>query len=104
MITVKEISSFQFSKSLRNKNTTVNHIDHVTSMWNSFLSSCHSDFREGWSGGNMGLRPLGPKEIYGEPVPPGKAYRLLTDHLATGKPLWFEPAQQKVFKSNHLYK
>ena len=69
----------------------------------SFLSSCHSDFREGWSGGNMGLRPLGPKEIYGEPVPPGKAYTLLTDHLTTGKPLWFEPAQQKVFKSNHLY-
>ena len=35
----------------------------------------------GWSGGNMGLRPLGPKEIERLLVPPGKAYTLLSDHL-----------------------
>ena len=29
----------------------------------------------------MGPRPLGPKEIDGLLVPPGKAYTLLTDHL-----------------------
>ena len=46
---------------------------------------------------------LGPKEIDGLLVPPGKAYTLLTDNLITGKPLWFEPAQEKWFKSNHLY-
>ena len=34
--------------------------------------------------GDMGIRPLGPKEIAGLHVPPGKAYTLLTDHLSTG--------------------
>ena len=29
----------------------------------------------------MGSRPLGPKEIYGLLVTPGKAYTLLTDQL-----------------------
>ena len=29
------------------------------------------------------------------------AYTLLTDHLITGKPFWFEPAEEKWFKSNH---
>ena len=33
---------------------------------------------------NMGPRPLGPKEIDGLLVPPGKACSLLTDHLITG--------------------
>ena len=32
----------------------------------------------------MGPRPLGPKEIYGLLVLPGKAYTRLTDHLNTG--------------------
>ena len=30
-------------------------------------------------------------------------YTLLTDQLITGIPLWFEPAQEKWFKSNHPY-
>ena len=33
----------------------------------------------------MGPRPLGPKEIDGLLVPPGKAYTLPADHLITGK-------------------
>ena len=37
-----------------------------------------------FSGGNMGYRPLGPKEIDGLFVPPGKAYTPLTGHLTTG--------------------
>ena len=32
----------------------------------------------------MGPHPLGPKEIDGLLVPPGKAYTLLIDHLITG--------------------
>ena len=32
----------------------------------------------------MGPCPLGPKEIDGLLVPPGKAYTLLTDRLITG--------------------
>ena len=36
--------------------------------------------------------PLGPKEIDGVLVPPGKAYMLLTDHLITGLPLRSVPA------------
>ena len=51
----------------------------------------------------MGPRPLGTKKIDGLLVPPGKAYTLLTDHLITGKPLWFEPALEKWLKSNHPY-
>ena len=43
----------------------------------------------------------GPKEKDGLLVPLGKVYTLLTDHLITGKPLWFEPAQEKWFKLNH---
>ena len=39
---------------------------------------------QGWLGGNMGLRPLGHKEIDGLLVPPGKAYTPLTGHLITG--------------------
>ena len=37
-------------------------------------------------GGGVGVcpRPLGPKEIDGLLVPPGKGYLLLTDHLITG--------------------
>ena len=38
--------------------------------------------------------PLGNKEIDGLLVPQGKAYTLLTDHLITGKPLWFELAKE----------
>ena len=38
---------------------------------------------EGWSGGNMGAHPSGPKEIDGLLVPPGKANILLADHLIT---------------------
>ena len=45
----------------------------------------------------MAYRPLGPKEKDGLFVPPGKAYTLLTDHLITGKPLWFASAKEKVF-------
>ena len=37
-----------------------------------------------WSGGNMGPCPLGPKEIHGLLVHPGKAYTLLTGHLNNG--------------------
>ena len=43
-------------------------------------------------------RPLGPKEIDGLLVPPGKASTLLTDHLITGLPLKSEPAQENWFK------
>ena len=32
----------------------------------------------------MGSLPLGPREIDGLLVPPGKASTLLTDHLSTG--------------------
>ena len=32
----------------------------------------------------MGLRPLGPEEVDGLLVPPGKASKLLTDYLVTG--------------------
>ena len=35
-------------------------------------------------------RPFGPKEIDGVLLPSGKTYILLTDHLITGKMLWFE--------------
>ena len=35
----------------------------------------------GWSGGNMGPRPLGPRKIDGLHVPPGKSSTLQTDHL-----------------------
>ena len=35
----------------------------------------------GWG---LRLRPLGPKGIDGLPVPPGKAYTLLTDHMIIG--------------------
>ena len=38
---------------------------------------------------------LGLGEIYGLLVPPGKASKLLTDHLITGYPLKFEPARKK---------
>ena len=51
----------------------------------------------------MGPRPLGPKEIDGLLVPPGKVSTLLAFHLITGLPLRSEPAQEKRFKSNHLY-
>ena len=37
------------------------------------------------------------REIDGLLVPPGKASKLLTDHLITGKPLKSEPAQEKWF-------
>ena len=39
---------------------------------------------------------MGPKEIDGLFVLPGKAYTLLTDQLITGIPLWFEPTQKLV--------
>ena len=41
-----------------------------------------------------GPRPLGPKEIDGLLVHPGKAYTLLTDHLITG------PEVIKLFSSS----
>ena len=44
-------------------------------------------------------------EIDGLFVPPGKASKLLTDHLITGKPLKSEPAQKKWFSQTiHAYK
>ena len=46
---------------------------------------------------DKGSRLSGPKEIDWLLVPLGKAYTLLTDHLITGKPLWFEPGQEKWF-------
>ena len=52
----------------------------------SFPSSCE------------GVRPLGPKEIDGLLVSPGKASLLLTDHLITGYPLRSELAQEKWFQ------
>ena len=53
----------------------------------------------------MGSRPLGPKEIDGLFVSPGKACSLLTDHLITGKPLRSELAKEKWFQvkpSTHI--
>ena len=55
---------------------------------------------KGWLGGNMGPCPLGPKEIDGLLVPPGKAHTLLTDCLVTGQSLH----RKSGFKSNHPYK
>ena len=46
----------------------------------------------------LGPRQNWPREIDGLLVPLGKAYRLLTDHLITGKPLRSEPPQKKWFK------
>ena len=46
----------------------------------------------------LGPRPLGPKEIDGLLVSPGKASLLLTDHLITGYPLRSELAQEKWFQ------
>ena len=44
-------------------------------------------------------------EIDGLLVPPGKASKLLTDHLITGKPFKSEPAQEKWFSQTiHTYK
>ena len=43
----------------------------------------------------MGPRPLGPKEIDGLLVSPGKAFSLLTDYLITGYPLRSELGQEK---------
>ena len=37
---------------------------------------------------------MGPKEIHGLLVSPGKASLLLTDHLITGYPLWSELDQE----------
>ena len=48
---------------------------------------------------------MGPKEIDGQLVPPGKAYMLLTDHLITALPLTSKLAQEKWFQvksSKHL--
>ena len=49
-------------------------------------------------------RLLGPNEIDGLPVSPGKAYTLLTDHLITGKPFGSEPAKKcfQVKPSMHI--
>ena len=41
---------------------------------------------------------MGPKEIDGLLVSPGKASSLLTDHLITGYPLRSELAQEKWFQ------
>ena len=44
-------------------------------------------------------------ETDGPLVPPGKASKLLTNHLITGKPLKSEPAQEKWFSQTiHTYK
>ena len=53
-----------------------------------------------------GAPPIGGLgEIDGLLVPPGKASKLLTDHLITGKPLKSEPAQEKWFsQAIHTYK
>ena len=56
-----------------------------------------------WTDGNMGLRPLRPKEIDELLVPTGKASTLLTDHLITGLPLWSQLVQEKWLKANHPY-
>ena len=48
---------------------------------------------------------MGPKEIDGLLVPPGKAYTPLTGHLITGQPLGSELAQETWFQvklSKHL--
>ena len=49
------------------------------------------------------LRPLGPKEIDGLLVPPGKAYTLPTDHLITSKPLRSEPAPGNMVSSQAVH-
>ena len=53
----------------------------------------------------------GPKSVWGLGeidgllVPPGKASKLLTDHLITGKPLKTEPVQEKwLSQPIHTYK
>ena len=52
---------------------------------------------------HFGPRPLGPKEIDGLLVSPGKASSLLTDYLITGYPLRSELAQEKWFQSQTLH-
>ena len=44
----------------------------------------HASTDDGWSGGNMGPAHWGLEEMDGLLVPPGKASKLLTDHLITG--------------------
>ena len=60
------------------------------------------------TGGRVGIwvPPIGGLgEIDGLLVPPGKASKLLTDHLNTGKPLKSEPTQEKWFSQTvHTYK
>ena len=43
--------------------------------------------------------PLGPKDIDGLLVPPGKACTLLTDHLNTGKPHGLSLSRKKWFQA-----
>ena len=58
-------------------------------------------------GGRVGIWPpahWGLGEIDGLLVPPGKASKLLTDHLITVKRLKSEPAQEKWFSQTiHTY-
>ena len=42
--------------------------------------------------------PLGPKEEDGLLLPPVKACLLLTGHMTTEQPLWFEPAHEIWFQ------
>ena len=48
----------------------------------------------------MGPHPLGPEKINGLLVPPSKVSSLLTGHLITAQ---YEPAQEKLFKSNYPF-
>ena len=62
-------------------------IFYLVNLWRHFGYVCivaNSTTQSGRGGGNMGSRPLGPKEIDGLLVSPGKACSLLTDHLITG--------------------
>ena len=46
---------------------------------------------------------MGPKEVSGLLVPPGKASTLLVVHLITGLPLRSEPVQEKSRQTIHAY-
>ena len=64
---------------------------------------CVEPVRKGGRVGIWAPAYWGLGEIDGLLVPPGKASKLLADHLITGKPLKSEPAQGK-WSSQAIYK
>ena len=53
-------------------------------VWFSPLCLNSNNTKKVWSAGNMGPLRLGARRKIGLLVPPGRASKLLTDHLTTG--------------------